>query len=549
MKITETLKKVKEKVGKKQAAMAVAALVTVSVVAVSVVTGKGNTKTVDDVAGSISTEANSNVSQNITHDVLTKTDTDEAKDSDTGAETEAVTDDEKNNTDNTQADDADSASSDSSVGRDVVLNIVSPDGWYSDSAEVKFEVKNYTGDEAFRIMNARARIGSEGTYVDVLEPMAIEITENCSVYLEITDEQGNLYTKSKSIICFDKTLPTLRAGVSNGVLSVKASDTESGVKAIYVNNTIYDELSGGGVDIQLQQFDSYYKKFVITAEDYAGNISSEYSVNNPYYDDPDNSNDDDMKNSLPVSAETSGPTYARGTVTQHSSEYVDVDGAHSIPGTDSVDPDKDDDSTPDASSSSSDLNAQKKESMAKADAVEAAETGKTTDGTPSTGDGSGSSSYNASNSNTSGEEGKEFYTIETRSGKTFYMVIDKSKTDDNAYLLTEASEDDLMNFTGQDAQTLNQDSAVVSTALPSETKLPETTEVEKTETEEEEPEAEPEKKNSTGNYIMILLVFIGIIGGGFYFKVWKPQHDNPEFGDDGDEDGSEADDDFGDDNT
>jgi hypothetical protein len=44
------------------------------------------------------------------------------------------------------------------------------------------------------------------------------------------------------------------------------------------------------------------------------------------------------------------------------------------------------------------------------------------------------------------EAQKRFYTIVTRSGKTFYMIIDEAKADDNAYLLTEVTENDLLNF-------------------------------------------------------------------------------------------------------
>ena len=42
---------------------------------------------------------------------------------------------------------------------------------------------------------------------------------------------------------------------------------------------------------------------------------------------------------------------------------------------------------------------------------------------------------------------KEFYTVQTRNGNTFYIVIDKARTDDNVYMLSAVDENDLMKFT------------------------------------------------------------------------------------------------------
>ena len=55
---------------------------------------------------------------------------------------------------------------------------------------------------------------------------------------------------------------------------------------------------------------------------------------------------------------------------------------------------------------------------------------------------------------TATEGTKEFYTISTKSGKVFYLVIDNSRSQDNVYFLTEVSERDLMNFTLSDTVTL-----------------------------------------------------------------------------------------------
>ena len=65
-------------------------------------------------------------------------------------------------------------------------------------------------------------------------------------------------------------------------------------------------------------------------------------------------------------------------------------------------------------------------------------------------------------------DGMEFYVIETASGKKFYMVIDKAQSDNNAYLLSEASEADLLNFTGTESLVLPKNAAVIAGAYKNE---------------------------------------------------------------------------------
>ena len=50
-----------------------------------------------------------------------------------------------------------------------------------------------------------------------------------------------------------------------------------------------------------------------------------------------------------------------------------------------------------------------------------------------------------------GTGSKEFYTVQTGNGNTFYLVIDKDRLDDNAYLLSQVDEEDLMEFVKDEA--------------------------------------------------------------------------------------------------
>ena len=60
------------------------------------------------------------------------------------------------------------------------------------------------------------------------------------------------------------------ASLSEGVLSIQASDTVSGIASITVNGTEYTDLSEGQLKIQLTQKDFTTKKIEISAKDAAG---------------------------------------------------------------------------------------------------------------------------------------------------------------------------------------------------------------------------------------------------------------------------------------
>ncbi|WP_205618745.1 CD1107 family mobile element protein [Thomasclavelia saccharogumia] len=126
---------------------------------------------------------------------------------------------------------------------------------------------------------------------------------------------------------------------------------------------------------------------------------------------------------------------------------------------------------------------------------------------------------------TATEGTKEFYTISTKSGKIFYLIIDNSKSQDNVYFLTEVSEKDLMNFTLSDSVTLPE----VDTVYAEPEKKAEEEKLETTETAEKDKVEDdiqmPEDKSPFGTYLLIALVAVGAAAGGYYFKVYKPKHE------------------------
>ena len=391
----------------------------------------------------------------------------------------------------------------------VVIHINSPGGWYNERATVTFSVSDTGHTGNFELAKIQTKVGQNGSWTDVTEDKKLEISENCTVYVQVTDQKGNTYERSRAVRCFDTTKPTLNAAVSDGLLSVQVHDTDSGAKAVYVNGYEFTELTNGTLNIRLQQFDAGYEYFTISAMDNAGNMSEVYKTKNPYYKDPADESDENPAKQLPVSAEAAKPGNATGTVTEHTK--TDGDG-----NTVSQTPEE-----------------QKKQEFAKADAAEKEESGEK-EKEPS-------------------EQGKEFYTIQTASDKVFYLIIDRDGEEEMVYFLTEITENDLLNATSDNSETLPKNSAALESAIPTEEgalpnnngEQPEDTEPAEenagdTEDTESTEEPEPEEKaepNPLVSYILMGALAVAFIGGAYYFKVVRKKKED--FIEDEDEDGED----------
>ena len=393
----------------------------------------------------------------------------------------------------------------------VVIHINSPGGWYNEKAAVTFSVSDTAHTGNFEAVQIQAKVGQNGSWTDVTEDKKLEISENCTVYVQVTDQKGNTYERSRAVRCFDTTKPTLNAAVSDGLLSVQVHDTDSGAKAVYVNGYEFTELTNGTLNIRLQQFDAGYEYFTISAMDNAGNMSEVYKTKNPYYKDPADESDENPAEQLPVNAEATKPGNATGTVTEHTK--TDSEG-NTVSG--------------------NSLAEQKKQAMAEADAAEAAKKEK-----------SGEKEKEPS------EQGKEFYTIQTASDKVFYLIIDRDGEEEMVYFLTEITENDLLNAASDNSEILPKNSAALESAIPTEEgalpnnngEQPDDTgqaeeNAEETEnaedTEDTESTEEKAEQNPLISYILMGALAIAFIGGTYYFKVVRKKKED--FIEDEDED-------------
>ena len=367
---------------------------------------------------------------------------------------------------------------------EVGITFTEPEVWQTDTATVKIQVEDTKNTGAFSIAKVEARLSENGGWSDITGNMEVSISSNCSIYVRVTDQNGNTYEQNRYIECFDKTKPTIIAAAKNGILIVQGVDAESGIAALYVNGNEFTELTNNTLNVRLQKADTSYEYFTLQAKDKAGNMSEIYKVGNPYYENPD---------AVKENTEVSG--------TEQNAASLPADGTAP---------------------------------------TEPENTGNETDTEADTGRVQGESSASGMTTGTVQDKGgKEFYTIKTKSDKVFYLIVDKDKTDENVYLLTEVGENDLLNFTDTNMVTLPQNQAIAESALPLETeKITEIPEPEVTIIPEEKEE--PEKKsNNSGTILLMLLVLAGVCGAYYYWKFMKGRNTSFDYEEDEDDDEEE----------
>lgn len=355
-----------------------------------------------------------------------------------------------------------------------LIAIEKPDGWKSGATSIQITVDS---NEGVTISKIEAKVGDQDGWMDVTQSKSVTIDQNCTVYVKVTDNNGNIYEQNRNIRCFDNERPTLTASLTDGVLYVTGKDDISGIASISVNDASFTELEEGSLKIQLTQNELNTEKITIQATDFAGNTSDVYSMPNPYYawaqeqanqagdglttSSSTTGTDKEVQAPLPQNAEPSKPTDATGTVIDRSSTQ------------------EEDSETADTSSAQA----------------------------PST-----------------KKDGKEFYSIVTKGGKTFYLVVDNARTDNNVYFLTEVDEQDLLNFTLSDTVTLPKTGTIIAT--PEEPPQVQESEEPSTETEQMEPEPQmPENQSGAAVYLIVGLVMVLVFIGGYYFKIYKPKHE------------------------
>ena len=114
----------------------------------------------------------------------------------------------------------------------------------------------------------------------------VEITENAKMTVRLATENDGSFDTSKDVRVFDYKPPVVTAGFREKVLHVEAPDNLSGVAGIQVNGLLFTTLEDGKLDVQMEEPLNSYKQLAIRGYDYAGNFSDPVTLDNPYYIEP-----------------------------------------------------------------------------------------------------------------------------------------------------------------------------------------------------------------------------------------------------------------------
>lgn len=115
------------------------------------------------------------------------------------------------------------------------------------------------------------------------------------------------------------------------------------------------------------------------------------------------------------------------------------------------------------------------------------------------------------------DETKQFLTVQTKNGNTFFMVIDRSRNSENVYMLSLVDENDLAEFLEEEPEPVEEEKPAVIIEEP------------QPEPVVEEPQPGPEKTGmNMGAVLTIFVLGAGVVGGYYYFKILKPKREEEE---------------------
>lgn len=414
-----------------------------------------------------------------------------------------------------------------------------PFGWHNTPVTITVRLidKNETGwvkiEVAFSDEDGAERfdVTEEWNEYGYLERTMLD---NGTVFFFVTDPMGVEHELFLDVYCMDFEAPALRAGINGTLLRVEASDALSGIAAVFVNDELYTTLDNGELNIRIDNLtdDAY---LYIDALDNAGNWTDYVVLANPFYEEE------------PEPTPTPTPTPTPDTGNNQHDEHCPADcdcrknntsgsGSGSSSGGGSSGTFSGSGGNKNAGSStqtpaSSETPAPTTEPITKEDG-----TGFTQNGNSVTRD----LLYDKYSN-------KQFITIETRNGETFYLVIDYDKPLDEdeeryeTYFLNLVDEADLLALVEGDKQmpvcscTTKCEAGAVNTSCEvCKTNMTECTGkekvVEKVPEVTPEPEPEPEKKSSGGAVVLLLLLLLGGGGGALYwfkFRKKKPDAKGP----------------------
>ncbi len=329
------------------------------------------------------------------------------------------------------------------------VSIKVPSGWrnsYSATVRIRItpssdqlwhKVRYRIGDEDWEPIKNSELVLYEGYYYT-----DIEVYYNAKMTVRLFGDEETYFDTNKEIKIFDHYAPEVTAGFRDQVLHVEAVDDLAQVAGIQVNGLLFTTLVDGKLDVRMEEPLLSYKQLAIRAYDYAGNFSDPVTLDNPYYVEPTSEPTNTPK---PTNKPTTKPTKKPSSGTSGNKKPTATPVVTATPAPTAVAPQQQIVYvTPDPNMYSY----YQPQVTAEPETVYVP----LGPGQPYKGEGNMQTMdmlYSASTN-------KQFITVQTRAGETYYMVIDYDKPIDEAndiyetYFLNLVDDRDLMSVVSED---------------------------------------------------------------------------------------------------
>lgn len=329
------------------------------------------------------------------------------------------------------------------------VSIKVPSGWrnsYSATVRIKItpssdqlwhKVRYRIGDEDWVPIKNSELVLYEGYYYT-----DIEVYYNAKMTVRLFGDEETYFDTNKEIKIFDHYAPEVTAGFRDQVLHVEAVDDLAQVAGIQVNGLLFSTLVDGKLDVRMEEPLLSYKQLAIRAYDYAGNFSDPVTLDNPYYVEP---TPEPTNTPKPTNKPTTKPTKKPSSGTSGNKKPTATPVVTATPAPTAVAPQQQIVYvTPDPNMYSY----YQPQVTAEPETVYVP----LGPGQPYKGEGNMQTMdmlYSASTN-------KQFITVQTRAGETYYMVIDYDKPIDEAndiyetYFLNLVDDRDLMSVVSED---------------------------------------------------------------------------------------------------
>ena len=166
--------------------------------------------------------------------------------------------------------------------------LTAPGGWTNNNAAVIKVSITDRGNIGWQRIEYRMNSGGWLDCEDLFDQGKGEITvhDNGSFALRVTDPSGKTYEETATVTTIDLSAPTVTAEIYNQTLRIDVRDDLSGIGGVQVNSMLFTTVEGNVLEVELDQNMNKFEKLAIRAFDFAGNFSEPVTLENPHYEKP-----------------------------------------------------------------------------------------------------------------------------------------------------------------------------------------------------------------------------------------------------------------------